>query len=95
MNNTVDVVSIVQVKLKNMLYHTARINTLAWSPDNSKVATASVDSSIYVYDVSKAASTRTAIKNAHLGAVSALVFVDPTTLASGGDDACVRIWALP
>ena len=80
--------------MKNMLYHTARINAVAWSPDSSKVVTSSVDSSIYVYDVSKPASSRTAIRNAHLGGVSALVFVDSQTLASGGDDACVRIWTV-
>jgi len=84
----------LQVKVKNMLYHTARINAVAWSPDSSQVATTSVDSSIYVYDVEKAASARIAIRNAHLGGVSALVFIDAQTLASGGDDACVRIWTL-
>lgn len=83
-----------EVKVKNMLYHTARVNAVAWSPDSSKVATTSVDGCIYVYDVTKPASARTAIRNAHLGGASALVFVDSGTLASGGDDACVRLWTV-
>ncbi|KAJ7520469.1 hypothetical protein O6H91_19G007100 [Diphasiastrum complanatum] len=83
-----------EVELKNMLYHTARITCLAWSPDSSKVATGSVDSCIYIYTIGKPASHRTTIKGAHIGGVSALSFADSVTLASGGDDACVRIWTL-
>ncbi|CAM6093161.1 unnamed protein product [Calypogeia fissa] len=83
-----------QVKVKNMLYHTARITTLAWSPDSLSVATGSVDTSVYVYDVTKAAATRTVIKNAHLGGVTAVAFVNDTTLVTGGDDSCLRVWNL-
>lgn len=80
------------MKVKNMLYHTARITALAWSPDSLKVATGSVDTSVCVYDVTKAASARTLIKNAHLGGVTAVAFVDATTLVTGGDDSCLRVW---
>ncbi|CAM6029459.1 unnamed protein product [Sphagnum balticum] len=83
-----------EVKMKNMLYHTARINTLAWSPDSLKVATASVDSCVYVYDVTKPVSARITLRNAHLGSISALAFLDSQTFASGGDDACIRLWTL-
>lgn len=83
-----------EVKLKNMLYHTARITCLAWSPDSQKVATGSVDTNILVYDIEKPVSARTAIKGAHLGGVNDLVFKDASTLVSGGDDASVRVWRL-
>lgn len=83
-----------EIKLKNLLYHTARINCLAWSSDSSLVATGSVDTSIIVYDVNKPPSGRITIKGAHLGGISGLVFIDPITLVSGGDDACVRVWRL-
>ncbi|KAL3696296.1 hypothetical protein R1sor_010372 [Riccia sorocarpa] len=81
-----------QVKVKSMLYHASRITAVAWSPDNQKVATGSVDQYVYIYDVNQAASTRTAIKGAHLGGVQALVFLDSKTLITGGDDACLRVW---
>ncbi|RWW33310.1 hypothetical protein GW17_00001966 [Ensete ventricosum] len=58
------------VKLKNMLYHTARINCLAWSPDSHLIATGSLDTSVIVYEVDKPASSRITIKGAHLGGVS-------------------------
>ncbi|BBN03720.1 WD repeat-containing protein 1 (actin-interacting protein 1) [Marchantia polymorpha subsp. ruderalis] len=83
-----------QVKVKNMLYHTSRITAIAWSPDSLQVATGSVDTSVYVYDVTQVASTRKVIKGAHLGGVSALAFVDAQTLVTGGDDACLRLWDL-
>jgi WD40 repeat protein len=84
----------LQAKLKNMLYHTSRINCVAWSQDSTRVATGSVDTSIIVYDVGKPATARTTIKAAHLGGVTCLGFIDPLTVASGGDDACLRLWKL-
>ncbi|CAH9082783.1 unnamed protein product [Cuscuta europaea] len=83
-----------EVKLKNMLYHTARINCLAWSPDNKKVATGSLDTCVIIYEVNKPASDRTTIKGAHLGGVYGLAFLDDHNIASSGEDACVRVWTL-
>ncbi|KAK3027890.1 hypothetical protein RJ639_040831 [Escallonia herrerae] len=82
----------VQVKLKNMLYHSARINCLAWSPDSSMVATGSLDTCVIIYDVSKPASSRITIKGAHLGGVYALAFTDECSVVSSGEDAFVRVW---
>lgn len=83
-----------EVKMKNLLYHTARITCLAWSTDSLKLATGSVDTTILIYDIKKPASGRITIKGAHLGGISGLAFKDPVTLVSGGDDACVRVWRL-
>ncbi|URE48964.1 WD domain, G-beta repeat [Musa troglodytarum] len=83
-----------EVKLKNMLYHTARINCLAWSPDSHLIATGSLDTSVIVYEVDKPASGRITIKGAHLGGVYGLAFIDENSLVSAGEDACVRLWKL-
>lgn len=83
-----------EVKLKNMLYHTARINCLAWSPDSSSVATGSLDTCVIIYDIDKPASSRTTIKGAHLGGVYGLAFTDEHSVVSSGEDACVRVWRL-
>nr|UPW27165.1 actin-interacting protein 1-2 [Allium cepa]UPW27166.1 actin-interacting protein 1-2 [Allium cepa] len=83
-----------ETKLKNMLYHTARINCLAWSPDNQKVATGSLDTSVIIYEVDKPASQRITVKGAHLGGVYGLAFVDDNSIVSAGEDACVRMWKL-
>ncbi|KAL6584490.1 Actin-interacting protein 1-2 [Orobanche minor] len=83
-----------EVKLKNMLYHTARINCLAWSPDSSMVATGSLDTCVIIYEVDKPASNRITIKGAHLGGVYGLAFADERNLVSSGEDACIRVWTV-
>ncbi|KAF2323988.1 hypothetical protein GH714_005879 [Hevea brasiliensis] len=82
------------VKLNNMLYHTARINCLAWSPNSSLVATGSLDTCVIIYEVGKPASSRITIKGANLGGVYGLAFTDECTLVSAGEDAFVRVWRL-
>ncbi|KAK1660977.1 hypothetical protein QYE76_049136 [Lolium multiflorum] len=84
-----------EIKLKNMLFHTARVNSLAWSPDSRLVATGSIDTCAIIYDVDKPASSRITIKGAHLGGVHGLTFADNDTLVTAGEDACVRVWKLP
>ncbi|KAJ4961455.1 hypothetical protein NE237_021365 [Protea cynaroides] len=83
-----------EVKLKNMLFHTARINCLAWSPDNTKVATGSLDTCVIIYEIDKPASSRITIRGAHLGGVYGVAFTDECSLVSSGEDACVRVWRL-
>ena len=77
-----------------MLYHTARINCLAWSPDSSMVATGSLDTCVIIYDNSKPPSSRMTIKGANLGGVYGLAFIDDYTVASSGEDAFIRLWKL-
>ncbi|XP_047941503.1 actin-interacting protein 1-2 isoform X2 [Salvia hispanica] len=81
-----------EIKLKNMLYHTARVNCLAWSPNNELIATGSLDTCVIVYKIDKPADQRITIKGAHLGGVYGLAFSDDNTVVSSGEDACVRIW---
>ncbi|KAG1330606.1 actin-interacting protein 1-2 [Cocos nucifera] len=83
-----------EVKLKNMLYHSARINCLAWSPDSHLIATGSLDTCVIIYEVDKPASSRITIKGAHLGGVYGLTFSDENSVVSAGEDACVRVWRL-
>ncbi|KAF4385250.1 actin-interacting protein 1-2 [Cannabis sativa] len=83
-----------EIKLKNMVYHTARINCLAWSPDSSMVATGSLDTCVIIYEVNKPPASRSTIKGAHLGGVYGLVFTDDHHVMSSGEDACVRVWKL-
>ncbi|KAL9262029.1 Actin-interacting protein 1-2-like protein, partial [Drosera capensis] len=83
-----------EVKINNMLYHTARLNCLAWSPDSGMVATGSLDTSVIIYEIDKPASARMTIKGAHLGGVYGVIFSDESTVISSGEDGCVRSWIL-
>ncbi|CAI0547803.1 unnamed protein product [Linum tenue] len=84
-----------EVKLNNMLYHTARINCLAWSPNSTFVATGSLDTCVIIYEIGQPVSNRITIKLAHLGGVYGLAFTDDCTVVSSGEDAFVRVWRLP
>lgn len=83
-----------EVKLNNMLYHTARINCLAWSPDNTMVATGSLDTCVIIYELDKPASARRTIKGAHQGGVYGVAFTDERSIVSSGEDGCVRLWTV-
>ncbi|KAK7320159.1 hypothetical protein RJT34_04893 [Clitoria ternatea] len=83
-----------EVKLKNMLYHTARINCLAWSPDSRRIATGSLDTCVIIYEVDQPASSRITVKGAHLGGVYGLAFTDEYSLVSSGEDAFIRVWRI-
>ncbi|XP_038994147.1 actin-interacting protein 1-2-like [Hibiscus syriacus] len=83
-----------EVKLNNMLFHTARINCLAWSPNSTMVATGSLDTNVIIYEIAKPASNRITVKHAHPGGVYGLVFIDDCTVASSGEDACIRVWKI-
>ena len=85
---------LLQVKLNNMLFNTARINCLDWSPDSTFVATGSLDTCVIIYEIGKPASSRRTIKSAHLGGVYGLAFIDPSQIVSSGEDGCVRVWTL-
>lgn len=80
--------------LNNMLFHTARVNCLAWSPDSRLVATGSLDTCVIIYEVGKPAASRRTIKGAHLGGVYGLAFIDQERVVSSGEDGCVRVWSL-
>lgn len=77
-----------------MLFHTARINCVAWSPNSHLIATGSLDTCVIVYELDKPASDRITIKGAHLGGVYGIVFIDENIVVSAGEDACVRLWKL-
>ncbi|XP_039041069.1 actin-interacting protein 1-1-like [Hibiscus syriacus] len=83
-----------EVKLNNMLFHSARINCLAWSPNSTMVATGSLDTNVIIYEIAKPASNRIIVKHAHPGGVYGLVFIDDCTVASSGEDACIRVWKI-
>jgi len=85
---------LLQVKLNNMLFHTARINCLAWSPDNTMVATGSLDTCVIIYEVGKPASARRTVKGAHQGGAYGVAFVDECSVVSSGEDGCVRMWKI-
>lgn len=74
--------------------HSARINALSWTADSQYCASGSLDTHVYIWSV-KSPAKSTAIKNAGLGGVNAVLWLDGGkngSLVSAGADACVRVW---
>jgi protein HIRA/HIR1 len=74
--------------------HSSNIADLAWSPDGSLLATASVDSTVGIWSVAQKPYTIVRFLSEHVGHVKGVAW-DPLGryLASQGDDG-VRVWAV-
>lgn len=75
-------------------FHRQRINALAWSKDDSVLASGANDDSIYFWSVNKK-TTRVHYPHSHRGGVVAMEFLKSATghvLISVGNDACVNRW---
>lgn len=72
--------------------HSGDVLDIAWSPDDSWLATASVDNTVIVWDVEKLPQT-VAILKGHTGLVKGVTW-DPVGkyLASQSDDKTLRVW---
>ncbi|MGC4033591.1 MAG: serine/threonine-protein kinase [Tepidisphaeraceae bacterium] len=89
------------VSIRNARTHERRIvlrgaadtlNAIAWNPDDSRLAAAGSDQTVWIWNVETGALT--ASLPAQL-IVRALAWSLDNRLASGGDDAVVRLWDLP
>ena len=64
----------MQVTDPGWTFHSARVASLAWTPDSLHLASGSLDTHVYIWDV-KTPSKKIAIKNAGAGGVSAVAWV--------------------
>jgi len=75
------------------VFHTSKIMSIAWSTDSDHIVTGSVDSAVIVWSVSNP-KQRVHFKLAHAGGVRGVVFTNPTTVVSVGEDCCMKSWTL-
>ncbi|EFP10794.1 CRE-AIPL-1 protein [Caenorhabditis remanei] len=77
-------------------FHTAKVTSVAWSPDNTRLATGSLDNSVIVWDMTKPAEHPIIIKGAHpMSSVNAVIWLDEKTVVSAGQDSNIKIWNVP
>ncbi|QLL30583.1 hypothetical protein HG536_0A04010 [Torulaspora globosa] len=85
------------IKTTRWAYHTSRINSIAWMPaksegdDEDLVATASLDTNIFIYSVKRPMKTIKCL-NAHKDGVNVALWENSQTLVSCGADACIKRW---
>lgn len=82
-----------QFSENNWIFHTACINSVAWSPSQRLIASGSLDTHIYVWFLDKPRS-RICIRRAHRDSVLSVAFLTENLLASTGQDACLKIWKI-
>jgi WD40 repeat protein len=76
---------------KDLLFHTAKVMAIAWSPDSTHIVSGSIDTNLIVWNA--ATGDRDEIRGAHpLSIISGVVWVSDTIFASSGHDSCVRVW---
>ena len=79
--------------VKELLGHSAAINSLAFSPDNAKLASGSVDKSVRVFDIISGKEFSHADTMTEISAVTWVL--GGKQLATGGGDNVIRLWELP
>jgi len=79
------------VKVQGWVFHTSRVTALAWAPDSIHLVSVAGDGNLYVWDLEKT-DKRIFVKDAHRGGATAAVWIDGNTVASAGQDCCVKTW---
>ncbi|KAJ7204799.1 WD40 repeat-like protein [Mycena pura] len=82
-------------------FHSARVNSLAWTADSKHCASGSLDTHVYVWSVDNP-TRNIALKNAGPGGVNGVLWVGGGNMGTGkggrgnlvsaGADGCVRVW---
>ncbi|KAL1925563.1 uncharacterized protein VTP21DRAFT_446 [Calcarisporiella thermophila] len=81
--------------ISHWVFHTARINAIAWSADGKWAVSGSLDQHVYMWSREKP-MRKIAIRSAHVGGVTGVAFLeckaDRAEIVSAGQDACVKVW---
>ncbi|KAL7750782.1 WD40 repeat-like protein [Sorochytrium milnesiophthora] len=82
-----------EVKISAWVFHTTRVNAVGWSPDSQHAVSGGLDTNVYVWSVEKPMK-HIAIKGAHVESVTGAIFIDNNTIATVGNDSCVKTWEI-
>ncbi|KAG0065973.1 hypothetical protein BGZ89_007737 [Linnemannia elongata] len=80
-----------ETTISHWVFHTARVNSIQWSPSGNYAVSGSLDTNVFVWSLEKTMK-KIKIANAHSQSVAGVGFIDETTIATAGADACVKTW---
>lgn len=72
-------------------FHTSKINSIKWSPDDKYCLSGSLDTNIFIYSVEKP-SRNIKFLNAHKEGVNCVEWISEDTIISAGSDSCIKYW---
>jgi hypothetical protein len=76
---------------RELLFHTAKVMAIAWSPSSAYIVSGSIDTNVIVWTA--ATGDRSEIRGAHpLSIVTGVAWVSDTVFVSCGHDSCIRVW---
>jgi WD repeat-containing protein 1 (actin-interacting protein 1) len=76
------------------VFHTSRINCLAWSPSGTQLASGSLDENIFIWDAVNPAN-KLHLPFCHMSGVTGVAWLDEERLVSAGNDHVIVSWKLP
>lgn len=76
------------------VFHTSRINCLAWSPSGIQLASGSLDENIYIWNTVNT-SSKQHLPFSHMSGVTGLGWLDDERLVSAGNDHVIVSWRIP
>ncbi len=98
MNRNVEIwtmdLDVDKIAHKRMLVgHQSNVPCTAWAPDSTRLATASMDGTVKIWDTSKAGDPLVRTLTEHKHSVNTVAWsADGNTVASGSSDKTVKIW---
>eukprot|EP00054_Salpingoeca_dolichothecata_P016768 m.98917 g.98917 ORF g.98917 m.98917 type:complete len:613 (-) comp22138_c0_seq1:57-1895(-) len=81
-----------EIHIQGWQFHTAKVNTVAWSPDSKHIATGSLDTGVIVWSVANK-TKKLKMKGIHPTAdVTKVEWFSDNVLVTVGADNCIRTW---
>ncbi|XP_060076955.1 WD repeat-containing protein 1-like [Ylistrum balloti] len=74
--------------------HSARVNCVSWSPDSTKFATGSLDTSFVVWDIRKKGFDKQYLCAHALNNITRIVWESSTNVLTAASDSCIKRWTV-
>jgi WD40 repeat protein len=74
-------------------FHTSKINSIKWSPDDKLILSGSLDTNLYIYSVEKPARNIKFL-NAHKEGINCVTWLNENSIVSAGSDSCIKYWSV-
>eukprot|EP00013_Stygamoeba_regulata_P027920 CAMPEP_0177664718 /NCGR_PEP_ID=MMETSP0447-20121125/20656_1 /TAXON_ID=0 /ORGANISM="Stygamoeba regulata, Strain BSH-02190019" /LENGTH=672 /DNA_ID=CAMNT_0019170735 /DNA_START=125 /DNA_END=2143 /DNA_ORIENTATION=- len=82
-----------KIVIKDWVYHSARVNRLAWRSDSKYIASAGLDQNMFIWSIDDP-TNRIKFANAHQGGIDDITWVNNDEVITAGQDGSIRRWKI-